>query len=56
MREKRLDARRADLPATVEQKPAERLFDNINHASRLEQIEAALEQLGYRVDARLSPA
>ena len=33
----------------------DRLFD-INHASRLEQIEAALEQLGYRVDARLSPA
>ena len=33
----------------------DRLFD-INHASRLEQLEAALGQLGYRIDARLTPA
>jgi antitoxin HicB len=33
----------------------DRLFD-VNHASRLEQIEAALGALGYRIDARLTPA
>lgn len=31
----------------------DRLFD-VNHASRLEQIEAALGALGYRVEARLT--
>ena len=32
----------------------DRLFA-INHASRLDQIEVALERLGYRIDARLAP-
>jgi antitoxin HicB len=32
----------------------DRLFD-INHASRLEQVEAALDAMGYRIDARLLP-
>jgi antitoxin HicB len=30
----------------------DRLFD-VNHASRLEQIEAAMLTIGFRVDARL---
>jgi len=32
----------------------DRLFD-VNHASRLEQIEAALRALGLKIDARLEP-
>jgi antitoxin HicB len=41
-------ARRLDWSRTS----VDRLFDT-NHASRLEQIEAAMEILGFRIDARL---